>query len=888
MKRSGRNIHRKDVGTVLEDHSLLIGINRPVFVKKGALLPVKVFVVLLFTGLVMVIRIMLTGTPAPGRETPDHSVQFTIAVHSAPDANSHALITSSAAFKGWLYGDGQTNNTYNNSAPKSPGTTMLYAMSDAPEAHVSPSGRFVILYHTAGVHAVFAGDETGSGIPDYVERSGFYADSTWNYLVGHLGFADPVMPENGPYSIILEKRGDSIFGETVVNAGGQSTRTYVHPTFEGFPGNLDPEGSRYGTLKVTIAHELKHASQFAGTGWQGDAGNIHWMELDAVMAENLVFPDVKDYYRHLNSVNSIFRDPKISVPEYPWQVTWMMYWAERMGPEFMAGIWHRLASGEVMTDAIRNSLADAGLSWRGEVTRNYLWHLASGAYASGADGFTDRFDYPTPVPSPVTGLLSRIDGAQFNYRPLSAGFHKVVPAAADTGDVILFVMASDSLTGVGVYGYREEGPLADAISGSGHRYPGGSLSVAAGYAGAGSVGITGAGFMASDDAESGFKRILLPDPFGRMLYNTGLRWEEVDTLALATVNAAVSGDRRFHLLAGNGDGIERLRYGDANLNGAVNQADVSLMLMSLTGASPPLEGFQRFTGDVTGNGRVSALDASMILQRLAGGIDTYPADVNGNGFGPEYELIAPGRASPFAGLRGNSGEFLSGLEFRLQTTETAEDLETELEIVVVNQGDDPFYSLLMRLLIPESHLEVLPDLQPGGAFAGGMWSMNVSGDTVTVAMAGNGPVVDGRIAGIPLFALEEGVADLAILSLQIDEFTAREVTSADTNVVINTRPAVGIDRGEELPLKLALHQNYPNPFNPGTVIRFDLPESGQISLRMYDTAGRLVATPAEEYREAGRHELYLDTSGMTLGSGTYFLVLQKGESRDIIKLSLIK
>jgi hypothetical protein len=881
MKRSGRNIHRKEVGNVGGDHSLPLFVYRQASVKKGVIWLVFVFLALLITGGVITGGFVYTGMYAPERGAPDM-----VALQSANVANIHA-VTSTVAFKGWLYGDGTANDTCRN-APCTTSASDVNEIWDAPETHISTSGRFQIFYHTEGVHAVFTGHESGSGIPDYVERAAQYADSTWNYLVGHLGFADPVMTENGPYSIILEKRGDTIFGETVVNAGGQSTRTYIHPTFEGFPGNLDPEGSRYGTLKVTIAHELKHASQFAGTGWQGDAGNIHWMELDAVMAENLVFPDVKDYYRHLNSVNSIFRDPKISVPVYPWQVTWMMYWAERMGPEFMAEIWHRLASGEMMTEAIRNNLNGAGLSWRGEVTRNYLWHLASGAYASGGDGFTDRSDYPTPVPSAVNGLLTRIDGAQFNYRPLSAGFHKMVPAEADTGDVILFVMASDSLTGVGVYGYREEGPLAGAISGSAQWYPGGSLSSAAGYAGAGPVGITGAGFMASDDAESGSKRILLPDPFGRLLYNTGLRWEEVDTLALVTVNAGDSGDRGFHILAGNGDGIERLRYGDATLNGAVNQADVSRMLMSLTGASPPLAGFQRFTGDVTGNGSVSALDASLILQKLAGGTNSYPADVNGNGFGPEYDLIAHGNTSPFAGLRGNSGEFLSGLEFRLQTAETAEDLESELEIVVVNQGDDPFNSVLMRLLIPESQLEVLPDLQPGGAFAGGMWSMNVSGDTVSVAMAGDGPVVDGRIAGIPLFALEEGVADLVILSVLVDEFTAREVTSADTSVVINTRPAVGIDPGEELPLKLSLHQNYPNPFNPGTVVRFDLPESGQFSLRMYDTAGRLVATPAEEYREAGRHELYLDTSGMTLGSGVYFLVLQKGESRDIIKLSLIK
>ncbi|TVQ13669.1 MAG: T9SS C-terminal target domain-containing protein [Balneolaceae bacterium] len=871
MKRSGQNIHRKGARTSRADYCL------PLAVRKAPLIPLAVFLALILPGMVM---LMLHGSRFSGEsETVSVSVESGGGhINTAPGTTHLISVTSSAAFKSTA-NPGSAGNTGSSSG--------LYLFSDAPEAHVSPSGLFVIRYHTAGTHAVYPEDSSGSGIPDFVERAAEYADSSWNYLVGYLGFADPVYPENSPYEIILEKRGESIFGETVVNAGGQTTRTYVHPTFDGFPGNSDPEGNRYGSLKVTVAHELKHASQFAGTGWQGDAGNIHWMELDAIMAENLVFPDVKDYYRHLNSVNSIFRDPKISVPEYPWHITWMIYWAERMGPEFMAGVWDRLATGETMIQAVRNGLQTSGRSWREEVTRNYLWHLASGAYASGTEGFSDRFDYPTPVPSPLTGLLTRVDGAQFNYRPLSAGFHKIVPAESDTGDVILFVMAADSLAGVGVYAYRETGPLADTGSGADQWTSGGSALSMPGYAVGGQLKGP-AGFTGADEPGAGSKLVYTPDPFGRLLYNTGLRWEEIDTLGLVTVNTAVSGNRRFHILAGNGNSIERLRYGDATLNGATNQADVSLILMSLTGASAPLAGFQRFTADVSGNGRVSALDASLILQKLAGFTDRYPADLNGNGFGPEYELITAGSTSPFAGLRGNSGEYLSGLVFSLQASETAEDLETELEIMAVNQGGDPFHAVVITLLIPEFYLEVLPDLQAGESFTGGMWSMNVSGDTVTVALAGSGPVVDGKIAGIPLFALKEGVADLAILSVQVDEFTARDITSADASVVINTRPAVGIGPGEELPGTFVLHQNYPNPFNPGTMIRFDLPESGQISLRMYDTAGRLVATPADGFMEAGRHELYLDTSGMPLGSGVYFLVLQKGESRSLIKLSLIK
>ena len=78
----------------------------------------------------------------------------------------------------------------------------------------------------------------------------------------------------------------------------------------------------------------------------------------------------------------------------------------------------------------------------------------------------------------------------------------------------------------------------------------------------------------------------------------------------------------------------------------------------------------------------------------------------------------------------------------------------------------------------------------------------------------------------------------------------------------------------------SLAQNYPNPFNPSTTIRFVLPGEGPASLRIYDVAGRLVATLLSKPMDAGPHRVTWDGKnhkGERVASGVYFYSLTMGD-----------
>ena len=94
-----------------------------------------------------------------------------------------------------------------------------------------------------------------------------------------------------------------------------------------------------------------------------------------------------------------------------------------------------------------------------------------------------------------------------------------------------------------------------------------------------------------------------------------------------------------------------------------------------------------------------------------------------------------------------------------------------------------------------------------------------------------------------------------------------------------------------LPLQPVLLQNAPNPFNPTTNIRFDMPEDGIVSLKIYDVLGRKVITLLHAEIPAGQHAYSWngkDMYGRMAATGIYFYRLKTTGYTKTRKMLLVK
>ncbi len=87
-----------------------------------------------------------------------------------------------------------------------------------------------------------------------------------------------------------------------------------------------------------------------------------------------------------------------------------------------------------------------------------------------------------------------------------------------------------------------------------------------------------------------------------------------------------------------------------------------------------------------------------------------------------------------------------------------------------------------------------------------------------------------------------------------------------------------------------LEQNYPNPFNPSTVINYQIPQNGMVSIKIYDVLGKEIETLINQEQQAGKYQITFDATanGFSLPSGIYFYRLQLGNYIKTKKMIILK
>jgi hypothetical protein len=153
---------------------------------------------------------------------------------------------------------------------------------------------------------------------------------------------------------------------------------------------------------------------------------------------------------------------------------------------------------------------------------------------------------------------------------------------------------------------------------------------------------------------------------------------------------------------------------------------------------------------------------------------------------------------------------------------------------------------------------------------------------------------DGRTLRVLVYSdegqvLPSGLNEIfKIENNRVYEIKEVQVSSVDGQILAAT---TGGDAVNVLPSGFILHQNYPNPFNPATEIKFDLPYSARVEVKVFNVLGQEITILLDRELPSGSHSVIWDGRdghGLAVSSGIYFYRLEADGHSISKKMILIK
>ena len=138
----------------------------------------------------------------------------------------------------------------------------------------------------------------------------------------------------------------------------------------------------------------------------------------------------------------------------------------------------------------------------------------------------------------------------------------------------------------------------------------------------------------------------------------------------------------------------------------------------------------------------------------------------------------------------------------------------------------------------------------------------------------------------------EAQAGKKLTNEQADQLIAEAQSIIDAiNAASLPKQSLETTTQNSIPTAYHLDQNFPNPFNPTTQIRFGIPQSGNVTLKIYNSVGQLVKTLVDGNMSEGYHQATwdaTDNTGSKLSSGVYIYRITAGTFTQINKMLLLK
>ena len=249
------------------------------------------------------------------------------------------------------------------------------------------------------------------------------------------------------------------------------------------------------------------------------------------------------------------------------------------------------------------------------------------------------------------------------------------------------------------------------------------------------------------------------------------------------------------------------------------------------------------------------------------------------------------------------------------------DPEAGIEITVLGKNDD---SLAVRVVVSKDPVDIPPVLDilnpkagvtvrgaidyEATAFDPDAGTTNGAGiDTVTFVLGYNKAEetllnVTPEIVAEKQFTAPPYIFHVETDSLADESYWLRVFaksgnggvnTAILSHIIDNTGPSVptSVRKRADVARAPRLRQNYPNPFNPSTTIRYDVHRAGDVELRIYDQAGRLVRSLVRGKQPAGEYAVEWDGrdgAGQPVASGSYQYELRVGGHTSTKRMLLLK